>query len=102
MKIYLDVNCPVSSEEPCPPFDEKMVNESKFEHELRFKTCKIFIEDNVGHVRWLSYGSEDPTEAWEAEIKRAFIANGLAAGAKINVEFGSRDSGIVHKYELEV
>ena len=51
---------------------------------------------------WLSQEGENPTDRWETEVKRAFKANGLKDGARIYVQFGSRDVGYVHEYELYV
>ena len=87
---------------PYPAFDEMCINESRFEDELRGKNWDARIENGVGHAEWLSYSGEDPTDRWETEVKRAFKANGLKDGAHIEVQFGSRDVGYVHEYELYV
>ncbi len=87
---------------PYPKFDKMCINESRFDDELRGKDWNAYIENGVGHVRWLSQEGEDPTDRWESEVKRAFKANGLKKGACIEVMFGSRDVGYVHDYELYV
>ena len=87
---------------PYPAFDEMHINESRFEDELRAKMWHVYIENGVGHVKWLSMEGEDPTSDWESEVKRAFQANGLKSGACIEVTFGSRDVGYTHEYELYI
>lgn len=100
--IYIDINGPEYRGAPYPAFDKMCINESLFDDELRAKEWNVYIEDGIGHVKWLSQKGEDPTSSWEFEVKRAFKVNGLKAGACIKVEFGSRDVGYVHKYELHV
>ena len=85
-----------------PAFNEMRINESRFEDELRGKNWDVSIKNGVGHVKWLSQEGENPTDRWETEVKRAFKANGLKDGAHIEVQFGSRDVGYVHEYELYV
>ena len=87
---------------PYPAFNEMRINESRFEDELRGKNWDVSIKNGVGHVKWLSQEGENPTDRWETEVKRAFKANGLKDGAHIEVQFGSRDVGYVHEYELYV
>ena len=87
---------------PYPAFNEMCINESCFEDELRGKNWDARIENGVGCIEWLSEVGEDPSDRWEAEVKRAFKANGLKDGAHIEVQFGSRDVGYVHEYELYV
>jgi hypothetical protein len=89
---------------PYPKFDPMKINVSRFEYELRDKWCEANIDliNNVGSVVWESQEAEDPTEFWEAEIKRAFKKNGLKPGSTIHVKFGSRDTGIIHKYDLKL
>ena len=89
---------------PYPKFDPKKINESKFEDGLRAKWCDASINliENTGHVVWESQEDENPTGAWEDEVMRAFKVNGLKPGSTIYVEFGSRDTGIIHEYDLEV
>lgn len=98
----IDVIGPEYRGAPYPAFDEMCINESCFDDEIRGKWWNAYIENGVGHVEWLSQEEEDPTDSWEAEVKRAFEANGLKSGARIEVKFGSRDVGIVHEYELYV
>lgn len=100
--ISIDVNCPTYRGAPVPKFDEMCINESCFEDELRGKNWDARIENGVGCIEWLSEVGEDPSDRWESEVKRAFKENGLKAGARIEVLFGSRDSGYVHEYELYV
>lgn len=89
---------------PYPKFDPKQINESKFEDGLRAKwyDASINLNENTGHVVWESQEDENPTGAWEDEVMRAFKENGLKPGSTIRVEFGSRDTGIIHEYDLEV
>jgi len=101
-KIGIDVASPECYGAPYPEFDELMVNEKKFEHALRPKYWDIWIQNGRGFVNWKSQEDEDPTSSWEAEVKRAFKANGLKHGQKIHVKFGSRDVGYVHEYVLKV
>ena len=102
MSKTINVLGPAYRGAPYPAFNEMCINESRFEDELRAKLCDASIENGVGHVEWLSYSEEDPTDRWETEVKRAFKANGLKDGARIDVQFGSRDVGYVHEYELYV
>lgn len=99
---YIEVAGPEYSGAPYPPFDENAINESKFEHSVRYKEYKAYIKDNDGYVEWFSQSADDPTEQWENEVKRAFAANGLKNGSVIHVRFGSRDTGIIHEYELKI
>lgn len=89
---------------PHPKFDPKKINESKFEDGLRAKWCKarVNLAEKTGYVVWKSQEDENPTGAWEDEVIRAFKKNGLKSGSKIHVEFGSRDTGIIHEYDLKV
>ena len=89
---------------PYPKFNPKKINETKFEDGLRPKwyEASINLTENTGHVVWKSEEDENPTRAWEDEVKRAFEKNGLKSGSKIHVEFGSRDTGVIHEYDLEV
>ena len=100
--ISIDVNCPAYRGAPIPKFDKMRINESCFEDELRGKNWDACIESEVGRIAWLSEVGEDPSDRWESEGKRAFKENGLKTGARIDVMFGSRDSGYVHEYELYV
>lgn len=100
--ISIDVNGPAYRGAPYPAFDKMSINESCFEDDLRAKEWNIYIENGAGRIRWLSQKGEDPTDSWESEVKRAFKANGLKSGACIEVIFGSRDVGYVHKYKLHV
>ena len=100
--VIIKVNCPAYRGAPYPAFDEMHINESRFEDELRAKMWHVYIENGVGHVKWLSMEGEDPTSDWESEVKRAFQANGLKSGACIEVTFGSRDVGYTHEYELYI
>ena len=102
MSKTINVLGPAYRGAPYPAFNEMRINESRFEDELRGKNWDARIENGVGHVEWLSYSGEDPTDRWETEVKRAFKANGLKDGAHIDVQFGSRDVGYVHEYELYV
>ncbi len=99
---YIEVVCPAYSGAPYPSFDENAINESKFEYSARYKECNTYIKDNNGYVKWISQSADDPTEQWENEVKRAFAANGLKNGSVIHVKFGSRDTGIIHDYELKI
>ena len=87
---------------PYPAFNEMCINESCFDDELRAKEWHACIENGVGHVKWLSMEGENPTDNWETEVKRAFKENGLKAGDRIDVMFGSRDVGYTHEYELYI
>ena len=89
---------------PYPKFDPKKINESNFEDGLRPKwyDASINLTENTGHVVWESQEDENPTGAWEDEVMRAFKENGLKSGSTIRVEFGSRDTGIIHEYGIEV
>ena len=100
MSKTIDVNCPAYRGAPVPKFDKMRINESCFEDELRGKNWDACIENEVGRIEWLSEDGEDPSDRWEAEVKRAFKANGLKDGSRIEVLFGSRDSGYIHEYEL--
>ena len=102
MSKIIKVNCPAYRGAPVPKFDKTCINESRFEDELRAKMCDVYIKNGVGYVKWLSQEGENPTECWETEVKRAFKSNGLKVGAHIEVQFGSRDVGYVHEYELYV
>lgn len=102
MRKEIDVACPDYLGAPYPPFDEMAINESKFEHNQRYKECYAYIEDGHGYVEWLSQLDENPSEAWENEVKRAFIANGLKTGDEIKVKFGSRDIGYIHFYTIKL
>ena len=102
MRKTIDVLGPAYRGAPYPAFNEMCINESRFEDELRGKWWDVFIENGVGHVMWLSQEGENPTDRWETEVKRAFKANGLKDGARIDVQFWSRDVGYVHEYELHV
>lgn len=88
---------------PYPAFDPKKINESKFEDGLRAKEWEtLIISDWTGEISWKSQVDEDPTIAWEREVKRAFAANGLKIGASIYVKFGARDTGFIHEYEMVI
>lgn len=100
MTKSIDVACPAYCGAPYPCFRKKAINESKFEDGLRAKYWDAVIENDVGNIKWLSQEDEDPTTAWENEVKRAFAANGLKLGSTIRVKFGSRDTGYIHEYEL--
>ena len=100
--ISIGVNCPAYRGALVPKFDKMRINESCFEDELRGKNWDACIENEVGRIEWLSEDGEDPSDRWEPEVKRAFKENGLKAGARIDVMFGSRDSGYVHEYDLYV
>ena len=100
--ISIDVNCPEYRGASVPKFDKMCINESCFEDELRGKNWDAHIENDVGCIEWLSEVGEDPSDRWESEVKRAFKENGLKAGARIDVMFGSRNSGYIHEYELYV
>ena len=102
MSKIINVLGPAYRGAPYPEFNEMCINESRFEDELRGKAWDASIKNGVGHVEWLSYSGEDPTDSWETEVKRAFKANGLKDGAHIEVQFGSRYVGYVHEYELYV
>ena len=102
MSKTINVLGPAYRGAPYPEFNEMCINESRFEDELRGKAWDASIKNGVGHVEWLSYSGEDPTDSWETEVKRAFKANGLKDGAHIEVQFGSRYVGYVHEYELYV
>ena len=102
MRKTIDVLGPAYRGAPYPAFNEMRINESRFEDELRGKVCDASIENGVGCIEWLSEVGEDPSYRWENEVKRAFKANGLKDGARIDVQFGSRDVGYVHEYELYV
>lgn len=96
----IDVARPAYRGAPYPRFRKKAINVSKFEDGLRAKYLDAVIENDVGSIEWLSQEDEDPTSAWENEVKRAFAANGLKSGSTIYVKFGSRDTGYIHEYEL--
>jgi len=100
-KIGIDIASPECYGAPYPEFDKLKINERRFEHGLRPKYWDIWIQNGRGFVNWKSQEDEDPTSAWEAEVKRAFKANGLKCGQKIYVKFGSRDVGYVHDYVLK-
>ena len=102
MRKTIDVLGPAYRGAPYPAFNEMCINESCFEDELRGKQWDARIENGVGCIEWLSQEEENPTDRWENEVKRAFKANGLKDGARIDVQFGSRDVGYVHEYELYV
>lgn len=103
MTKYIDVAGPAYRGAPYPAFDPKKINESAFEDGLRPKWWDVCILDNTtGEVSWESEEDEDPTEAWENEVKRAFMENGLSEGSVIYVKFGSRDTGFIHEYELNI
>ena len=87
---------------PYPPFDEMCVNESRIPHAERFKECYCEIRNGVGEVEWLTQGSKTPSDKFNDEIVRAFKANGLKVGAKINVAYGIRDYGLTAHYVLTV
>ena len=101
-KKKIDVIGPMEYGAQYPMFSKKSINERMFEHGLRFKYFDAYIQNGNGYVSWLSYNDEDPTEAWESEVERAFKANGLKSKSKIYVKFGSRYTGYVHEYELVV
>mgnify|MGYP001771801717 CR=1 FL=1 len=100
----INVAGPMYRGAPYPKFNPKKINESKFEDGLRAKRweASINLAENTGHVVWESQEDENPTSAWEDEVMRAFKENGLKLGSTIHVEFGSRDTGIIHEYDLEV
>lgn len=98
--VYISVKGPAYGGAPYPPFSKKSINESKFEYECRFKEYSVEIRDGKGYVEWLSQDADDPTEAWETEIKRAFEANGLKSGDEILVKYGSRDTGCIHEFTI--
>lgn len=102
--IKIDVAGPKWRGAPYPKFNPKKINESRFEDDLRAKECSIELNSSKrsGSVFWLSQLAEDPTEFWEAEVKRALKKNGLKPGSTIHVKFGSRDTGIIHEYDLKV
>ena len=100
--VTIDISGPEYRGAPYPAFNEMCINESCFEDGLRAKEWSAYIENGVGHVKWLSQREEYPTGSWETEVRRAFQANGLKNGARIEVVIGSRDVGYVHEYELRV
>ena len=102
--VEIDLAGPAYRGAPYPEFDPKKVNESKFEDDLRAKKWSIELNHSKksGSVFWLSQLAKDPTESWETELKRAFKKNGLKPGSTIHVKFGSRDTGVIHEYDLKV
>ena len=101
VKKYIGVACPKYHGAPMPKFDPKFINESKFEDDLRFNDYKAYIDGGqVGYVKWLAQENSNPSDAWEAEVKRAFKANGLKDGSTIRVKFGSIDTGYVNEYDM--
>lgn len=100
--VTIKLNGPAYLGAPQPPFNEKAVNESEFEHELRGKSWLMEIKDDTGYVEWESQEEENPSDAWKNEVKRAFKANGLEAGSNIYVKFGSRDTGLIHQFTIVI
>lgn len=100
--LKIDIACPAWRGAPYPAFDKLKVNESKFEDGLRAKSWSIWIENGEGHIKWLSQNEDNPTDAWEFEVRRAFKENGLSQDQPIFVEFGSRSSGYIYEYVLKV
>ena len=100
--IDIELNSPEYLGAPQPPFNEKAVNEFAFEHVLRAKSWLMEIKDDAGYVEWKSQEEENPSDAWENEVKRAFKATGLNAGSIIYVNFGSRDTGLIHQFTIVV
>ena len=100
----INVAGPMYRGAPYPKFNPKKINEIKFEDGLRPKCydARVNLDENTGYVVQTSQEDENPTKAWEDEVIRAFKKNGLKSGSKIHVEFGSRDTGIIHEYDLEV
>ena len=101
-EVWIDVAAPEYRGAPYPSFDEKCINEFKFEDGLRYKTYEAVIRDGTGHIEWLSQEEDHSTSAWDDEIARAFKANGLKAGSLISVRFGSRDTGVIDEYDITV
>ena len=100
-KLWISVNGPEYRGAPYPEFDPLKINESAFEDDLRGKEWAAYICDGVGYVKWLSQLEEHATDKWDAEVMRAFKANGLKNSA-IHVCFGSRDTGYVEEYDIAV
>ena len=100
----INVAGPMYRGAPYPKFNPKKINEIKFEDGIRPKSydARINLTENTGYVVWASQEDENPTRAWEDEVVRAFKENGLKSGSTIHVEFGSRDTGIIHEYDLVV
>lgn len=101
---YINVAGPEYRGASVPQFDPKSINESKFEDGLRYKECNAYIDidDQIGYVRWLAQENDNPSYAWETEIKRAFKENGLKDGSTIHIEFGSIDTGYAYKYDMTI
>lgn len=99
---YIIVACPAYRGASVPQFDPKSINESKFEDDLRYKEYNAYIDGQVGYVKWLAQENDNPSYAWETEIKRAFKENGLKDGSTIHIEFGSRDTGYAYKYDMTI
>lgn len=100
-EIKIKINTRLHADAPWPAFSEKKINEKNFEEELRCKYYDCSIQNGNGYVEWESQEEPYHTAAWEDEIKRAFAANGLPAGAKIYCKFGSRDTGYIEEFELD-
>ena len=100
MNISIHVSRPECYGAPYPAFNRKRINESQFDEELRSKYCEADIEDGSATIKWLSQEAPHPSEEWEEEVKRAFKANGYRG--PIEVKFGSRDTGYIHEYTIQV
>lgn len=109
MKKYIGIACRkyewssvTNGPAPYPPFDPLKVNESKILHDERCKEADLYIEDEAGYVDWLTQESRNPSPEFNAEIIRAFKANGLPIGAKIHVTYDMRGEDDPVEYELEI
>lgn len=84
-------------------FNRKMVNEDRFSDAQRCK--RAYLEFNPAgrsSIEWLCQEADCHTSGWSEEIKRAFIVNGAKPGHVIDVKFGSRDTGYIEEFELEI
>lgn len=107
--VEIGVNAPAYRGAPMPRYNELMVNESEFDDGFRFKSAELYAyindekpEDSYGEVTWLSQEKRYADDDFKDEVARAFEANGVPTGAIITVKFGSRDSGIVEEFEIEI
>lgn len=100
MKKFIDVNGCAYAGAPCPPFDPYAINESKFDHEERYKDYEVTFDPDAGiyELEWVTQMSTTASKEFLDEVARAFSKNGCPTGTEIKVYYRCRDYSNWHTY----
>lgn len=104
MKIQIKANARPCAGAPVPAFNAKCINESELgSPDLRFKEYYAWLDIDAkeGGVDWLSQDASHPTDDFDHELVRAFVANGAKPGTTIHLRFGRRGDGYKVNYDLK-